>query len=707
MRRNVAVCMIAAAALTAGARAEGADVPFVRGDTNADGAVNVVDAENIVSYLFHSQSAPTPTCKSACDANDDEMLNIADVFLLLRAIQRNRPLDPPADSPDIDPTPSYLDCASFTPSLPIAAPEVTIGIDACAVQGGDQSYGLTSLWVSTATPIAAIQCTVAVAGIPGAKVVVGKPEEKWPDFAGVSEDGATVLVVADFLGNRLIGPGTYAEVAVLAICVPAGTEPGTYDVVLTDPISGDLEDLHAHIPAVSVGTITVLARPTSSICPTEELLGVRTSYALAAPEVVAADQREFEVAVLVKSADPVLSLVAAVDYGERRIDLVDVVPTLQVGSNSPLSFDVFTSNGPAQTLADDAGEGYAVLDVKLAASAAGLPWDPAAVYEVARLRFRIREGVSRESYARVTLDRVGPQREFTNAVRIERSGTIREISVGKRDITVPLSSWTPPIPPSADDVRVTYRLSDAAARPGDTDVPIYFDMITNSAMQGFAVAFAYNKGVLEATAFECFAGIGGPPDFLDAGVWNPADPDSVHGCYAAVLFDFHAIEWYMPPVAEPIARALFTILPDAPPNSQTDLVFDDEHIQNPPVPNVIVVHGSSVVPGFQDGDIAVTTFANGRVRILEEVAIFFLRGDANGDFYVNIADPILVLSYLFRRDRPPTCLDAADANDNGTIDIADPICVLYQLFGGTSSIAGPYPHLGADTTPDNLGPCVR
>jgi hypothetical protein len=225
-------------------------------------------------------------------------------------------------------------------------------------------------------------------------------------------------------------------------------------------------------------------------------------------------------------------------------------------------------------------------------------------------------------------------------------------------------------------------------------------------MQGFSIAFAYNKEVLAATAFECFAGIGGePPDFLDVQVWTPADPDSVHGCYAGVVFDFEADIWYVPPVAEPIARALFTILPDAPPGSETSLVFDHEHIGNPPVANVIIVHGSSVVPGFEDGDIAVTAFADGKVKILEEVAIF-LRGDANKDFYVNIADPVKVLSYLFGGAQALDCPDAADANDDGQINIADPVRILYQLFSGGERIAPPYPHLGEDPTPDALGPCL-
>jgi hypothetical protein len=40
----------------------------------------------------------------------------------------------------------------------------------------------------------------------------------------------------------------------------------------------------------------------------------------------------------------------------------------------------------------------------------------------------------------------------------------------------------------------------------------------------------------------------------------------------------------------------------------------------------------------------------------------FIRGDANADTGVDIADAIFTLSYLFAKGTPPSCLDAADAN---------------------------------------------
>ncbi|MEK6705896.1 MAG: PKD domain-containing protein, partial [Bdellovibrionota bacterium] len=46
----------------------------------------------------------------------------------------------------------------------------------------------------------------------------------------------------------------------------------------------------------------------------------------------------------------------------------------------------------------------------------------------------------------------------------------------------------------------------------------------------------------------------------------------------------------------------------------------------------------------------------------------FIRGDANRDGNLDIADPIKILSYLFASDEA-TCLDACDVNDSGQVDI--------------------------------------
>jgi hypothetical protein len=80
----------------------------------------------------------------------------------------------------------------------------------------------------------------------------------------------------------------------------------------------------------------------------------------------------------------------------------------------------------------------------------------------------------------------------------------------------------------------------------------------------------------------------------------------------------------------------------------------------------------------------------------------FVRGDANFDDTVDIADAVFVLGYLFLGGRAPLCEDAADADDNGRIEISDGIRTLNHLFLGTVTLPAPYPEAGEDPSPDGL-----
>ncbi len=87
----------------------------------------------------------------------------------------------------------------------------------------------------------------------------------------------------------------------------------------------------------------------------------------------------------------------------------------------------------------------------------------------------------------------------------------------------------------------------------------------------------------------------------------------------------------------------------------------------------------------------------------------FIRGDANGDQDVNIADPNYISAYLFASGPPPPRMDAADSDDNGSITIGDSIYILQWLYQ-----QGPKPPVpfgrsngnqyfaGLDPTPDSL-----
>lgn len=76
----------------------------------------------------------------------------------------------------------------------------------------------------------------------------------------------------------------------------------------------------------------------------------------------------------------------------------------------------------------------------------------------------------------------------------------------------------------------------------------------------------------------------------------------------------------------------------------------------------------------------------------------FVRGDANGDERLDIADAVAILVYL-GLGRPVTaCLDALDVDDLGGVDITDARTILLYLFENGPEIPAPYPEAGIDPT---------
>ncbi|MFN0058875.1 MAG: FG-GAP-like repeat-containing protein [Planctomycetota bacterium] len=80
----------------------------------------------------------------------------------------------------------------------------------------------------------------------------------------------------------------------------------------------------------------------------------------------------------------------------------------------------------------------------------------------------------------------------------------------------------------------------------------------------------------------------------------------------------------------------------------------------------------------------------------------FVRGDANGDNDVNVADVITILDHLFSMIPADDCLSALDGNDDGGINIADGIFLLSYLFSSGTAPVEPFPLCGLDTTDDAL-----
>lgn len=89
------------------------DIPFRRGDVNADGSVDLSDAITILGALF--AGTVLSDCEDVVDANDDGHVNIGDAVGLLSVLfTGGAQLPPPFPDCGSDPTPDDLDCAEWS-----------------------------------------------------------------------------------------------------------------------------------------------------------------------------------------------------------------------------------------------------------------------------------------------------------------------------------------------------------------------------------------------------------------------------------------------------------------------------------------------------------------------------------------------------------------------------------------------------------------
>jgi len=85
---------------------------FRRGDSNANGTVDISDSVLTLNYLF--ADGPAPTCQDAVDTNDDGTVDIADPVYSLSFLFLGGPVPvEPFGECGRDPTEDGLDCASF------------------------------------------------------------------------------------------------------------------------------------------------------------------------------------------------------------------------------------------------------------------------------------------------------------------------------------------------------------------------------------------------------------------------------------------------------------------------------------------------------------------------------------------------------------------------------------------------------------------
>ena len=92
----------------------------------------------------------------------------------------------------------------------------------------------------------------------------------------------------------------------------------------------------------------------------------------------------------------------------------------------------------------------------------------------------------------------------------------------------------------------------------------------------------------------------------------------------------------------------------------------------------------SVNGGGQPSSIGISGSDNYTVEAGYVHASFVMRGDANADGAINIADVIYLINYLFLAGSGPCPMEAGDANCDGFIDVADIMYLTNYLFLGGS-----------------------
>ncbi|MDE0959888.1 MAG: VCBS repeat-containing protein [Planctomycetota bacterium] len=119
----------------------------------------------------------------------------------------------------------------------------------------------------------------------------------------------------------------------------------------------------------------------------------------------------------------------------------------------------------------------------------------------------------------------------------------------------------------------------------------------------------------------------------------------------------------------------------------------------------IGINGTTTAQMQLSGGVLVAAFLSAALIDIE-IPVPFLRGDANDNGIINIADAVVILRRMFGIDPPGTCLAAEDADGDGGTDIGDAVRVVTYLFSLGEAPVAPFPT--CDLAPDPLIlPCTE
>jgi hypothetical protein len=730
---------------------QGVAVDFIRGDANGDGRVSASDGYAVVVFLF--DGAVSIDCLNAADADDSGTLNLADGIGILSFVVLNGPPPPPPyPEPGADPTETSdlsLDCSSYGTGSPLVDAQAALEVmDVTPTQGSEGTLVL-AVALSSSVPLAGYAGKIRFP--PGLLQGANEAAHDLSGTLGTGMSGAAAQddvvsfgFVSSFFADRAIPPGVNQPVLEITACLRPGTAAGEYPLLLEEGELIDAATARTISPALQGGILDFEGEVNDEgNCQSEEppppgpgpVIVEHADFSLSIDAAAGAVGDVVEVSVLFGSrlASPngfLLSM--AVCHDPRFVEIL----------GEPAYTDEFLSLLGAMGVAflpveegtlhgtPDRGHGFLLIaGLDSAAYSARFPSDRPLPVMTVYYRVKGTAGQTSElafcdgvlQRARLIDTRNFLYHEVFDPASAGYIGYEFRPAVKDNGILTVLDGPAthpdrPPEPPDArvypeplSDAEVNFRvrITGAQTLPGAVEVPVEVYATADVEYSSIQIPIDFDERYLRlARAEEHF--IGGVVLIENTGDNYPTILDQGF----AVIYSGSGVDRRrLAAEGEEILAATlyFDVLEAAAEISETTLTVrtsteSDQSVRYQPWIGVRYQTGDPSNPEVRV-EVAPIEITNGRLNIIGDVS-YFIRGDANDDGIVDIADPIATLGYLFLGVERLPCRDAADSNDDGLLDVSDSITTLAYLFLGGQALPPPNERPGEDPTLDGLG-CLR
>ncbi|MEM7168221.1 MAG: hypothetical protein AAF581_22430 [Planctomycetota bacterium] len=242
---------------------------------------------------------------------------------------------------------------------------------------------------------------------------------------------------------------------------------------------------------------------------------------------------------------------------------------------------------------------------------------------------------------------------------------------------------------NAPSIVVDFTAGDATVTFGSSNIPGTVNVTMenlNDAVQGYSFGLTHDEAKLTITDINMTGTVGetsnggAGPDFFAPTLAPIGGGGATLGVVISLSPPFEDIPTG---TAQSIANFVYEAGPSAN-NGDTVAIDFSGTLGDPAVALVAVVDGNTVDPGTTGGTVT-----------LEEsmmVTRSFVRGDANADGTVNIADGVWIINFLWLQGPASPCEEAGNANGQGNVDTSDAMYIfMWRLLDGPAP-TGAFPN---------------